>query len=148
MDRIWNFVRKRPATSLAIVTLTGFGFLAISSLGVPTPPVYVAARLVPSSSTDNVLEVHVWHQHTGNLKNGKVSVIVRGKTWQESRIWTFETWPPNPAGVAILTIKGNGDKLQEPLTITVFAYGNDAYPHYVDYHCQLKPGESRTLRPR
>jgi hypothetical protein len=40
----------------------------------------------------------VWHQHTGTIKNGKLTITVSGDHLKEKKkvvVWSFDSWSPN-----------------------------------------------------
>ncbi len=42
--------------------------------------------------------LNIWHQHTGTIKNGKLTVTVSGshlKGDKKEEVWSFDSWPPN-----------------------------------------------------
>jgi hypothetical protein len=47
---------------------------------------------------DHYLSLKVWHQHTGTIRNGKLTVTVSGehlKGNNKEEVWSFDSWPPN-----------------------------------------------------
>ena len=51
-----------------------------------------------SGFVDYYFSLKVWHQHTGTIRNGKLTVTVSGSHLKGNRkveVWSFDSWPPN-----------------------------------------------------
>lgn len=94
----------------------------------PQLDVHFAGTVKPSIIFSHEFTVQVWHQNPGTVKNGVLTVTVkgahlRGKT--KTDVWSFDSWPPNQSSARTFTyeLEAIGDDLALDVEVQVRSAG-------------------------
>lgn len=80
---------------------------------------------------DPVLHLKFWHVHRGNLKNGRMTVVVdypAAPKDQRIRIHAFDTWEPNDDHAVIWKVPLPGYQLDQRVPVRVRLEAENARP--------------------
>lgn len=109
---------------IAVVALIGFVVLA----GILNPKKEFARVRVTGSAqshflADPTFTLVVWHQHAGDLKNGRLTVRILGNQVPErdsEHLHSFERWEPNLENGVQLRVSLPDYKPAEPMVIEIY----------------------------
>jgi hypothetical protein len=81
-----------------------------------------------------ILEINLWHQHPGNLRNGRIDVSVRTSLVQEHpgasvQSHSFEVWEPNKDNTVTLPFQLLRFDAQEEILVEIVLTAKDVRPY-------------------
>ena len=124
--------RDKRETGCLIVVVVSIGLILLAGLLNPKKKpvdVRVLGQVERPLLADPSFELAVWHQHPGNLKNGRLWVWINEKAVPADRppkIHSFENWEPNQINAVSVSCPLDEYDSAEPLIVEVLVKAANA----------------------
>lgn len=134
IDRQREEIRRRDKreTGCLIVVVVFIGFFLLAGLLNPkqkTVDVRVMGQVKQPLLAGPSFELAVWHQHPGNLKNGTLTIWIKGKAVPQGwppKVHSFESWNPNQENAVTVSCPLKNYDPAEPLVVQVLVKAANA----------------------
>ncbi|MDA1055768.1 MAG: hypothetical protein O3C40_35695 [Planctomycetota bacterium] len=125
-----RFAKYEGGCLIAVIVVFGLVFLA-GLLNPKKKPVdvRVIGQIQGHFIDDPTFTLAIWHQHEGNLKNGRLTVHLHRKSVRPedaAHVHSFETWSPNKQNAVTKSISLPNYDPAEPLVVEVFVKAANA----------------------
>jgi hypothetical protein len=125
-----RFAKYEGGCLIAVLVVIGLVFLAgLLNPKKKTVDVRVTGQIQGHFIDDPTFTLAVWHQHEGDLKNGRLTIRLRGKSVlpeDATHVHSFETWSPNQHNAVTKSISLPNYDPAEPLVVEVYVKAANA----------------------
>lgn len=122
---------------VAVAGALGLSYLQDRQESLPTVYPRLTGRIEQPFFGSPSLVITAWHQHTGALRNGRITIEIKGSDLEksggvDSQVFSIETWEPNKDRAITMTFPLRQVQTESQLSVTCSLMATDVKPSILE----------------